>query len=57
MYNVKEKSKVCFTNPIPIPNTNRPITITAKAGARAVTSAPTRYKKAARINSLLLPSS
>lgn len=38
-----------------MPNTKRPITITMKLGATAVTRAPTRYSKAARINSFLLP--
>lgn len=46
-----------ITSPIPIPYIKRPITITANLGAIAVTSAPTRYHKADKINSLLLPTS
>lgn len=38
-----------------MPKTKRPTTRMAKVGARAVTSAPIRYKPAANINSLLRP--
>lgn len=38
-----------------MPNTKRPMTITAKSGANAVIRAPTKYNIAAVINSLLLP--
>lgn len=44
-----------ITNPIPIPYINLPITITGKLGAKAVSRAPIRYKRAPMINSLLLP--
>ena len=57
MYRVK-KNKIKFiliTSPIPMPNTKRPMTITGKSGANAVTRAPTKYNTAAKINSLLLP--
>lgn len=38
-----------------MPYTKRPITITTKLGANAVTSAPTRYMMEAVINSLRRP--
>ena len=44
-----------ITSPIPMPYTKRPMTIIGKSGANAVTSAPTKYNRAAASNSLLLP--
>ena len=51
----KKKKIILITSPIPMPNTKRPMTITGKSGANAVTRAPTKYNTAAKINSLFLP--